>query len=43
MSSPLPLTLRVHRAISEVPRGAWDALLDETAVPFLEWAFLAAL
>jgi predicted N-acyltransferase len=43
MSSPLPLTLRVHRAITEVPRGAWDALLDDAAVPFLEWAFLAAL
>jgi hypothetical protein len=43
MSSPLPLTLRVHRAITEVPRGAWDGLLDDEAVPFLEWAFLAAL
>jgi predicted N-acyltransferase len=43
MSSSLPLTLRVHRAITEVPRGAWDALLDDTAVPFLEWSFLAAL
>jgi len=43
MSSPLPLTLRVHRAITEVPRGAWDALLDDAAIPFLEWDFLAAL
>jgi predicted N-acyltransferase len=43
MSSPLPLTLRVHRAITEVPRGAWDGLLEDSAVPFLEWAFLAAL
>jgi hypothetical protein len=43
MSSSLPLTLRVHRAITELPRGAWDGLLDEEAVPFLEWAFLAAL
>ena len=43
MSSSLPLTLRVHRAITEVPRGAWNGLLDAEAVPFLEWAFLAAL
>jgi predicted N-acyltransferase len=43
MSDPLPPTLRVHRALSEVPRGAWDALLDDAARPFLEWAFLAAL
>lgn len=43
MSSPLPLTLRVHRSITELPRGAWDGLLDDQAVPFLEWAFLAAL
>jgi uncharacterized protein len=43
MSAPLPLTLRVHRAIQDVPQAAWDALLDESAQPFLEWAFLAAL
>lgn len=43
MSSSLPLTLRVHRSITELPRGAWDGLLDEASVPFLEWAFLAAL
>ncbi|WNG50230.1 N-acetyltransferase [Archangium minus] len=43
MSDPLPPTLRIHRAITEVPRGAWDALLDDAARPFLEWAFLAAL
>ncbi|HLM44884.1 MAG TPA: peptidogalycan biosysnthesis protein, partial [Myxococcaceae bacterium] len=43
MSDPLPPTLRVHRALSEVPRGAWDALLDDAARPFVEWAFLVAL
>ncbi|HEX8820281.1 MAG TPA: GNAT family N-acetyltransferase [Archangium sp.] len=43
MSDPLPPTLRVHRAITELPQGAWDALLDDAARPFLEWAFLAAL
>ena len=43
MSAPLPLTLRVHRAITDVPEPAWDALLDEEGLPFLEWAFLAAL
>jgi uncharacterized protein len=43
MSDPLPSTLRIHRAITEVPRGAWDELLDDAARPFSEWAFLAAL
>ncbi len=43
MSTPLPLTLRVHRAITDVPRAAWDALLDAEGVPFTEWAFLEAL
>ena len=43
MSAPLPLTLRVHRAITDVPQPAWDALLDDAGVPFLEWEFLAAL
>ena len=43
MSDPLPPTLRIHRALSEVPQGAWDALLDDAARPFLEWAFLVAL
>lgn len=43
MSAPLPLTLRVHRAITDVPQAAWDALLDDAGVPFLEWTFLAAL
>lgn len=43
MSTSLPLTLRIHRAITDVPRDAWDALLDEEGVPFAEWEFLAAL
>ncbi|MBF5042131.1 N-acetyltransferase [Aggregicoccus sp. 17bor-14] len=43
MSAPLPLSLRVHHAITDVAEAAWDALLDEAGLPFLEWAFLAAL
>ncbi|XXF76852.1 GNAT family N-acetyltransferase [Myxococcaceae bacterium GXIMD 01537] len=43
MSTPLPLTLRIHRAITDVPRAAWDALVDEEGLPFAEWGFLAAL
>jgi uncharacterized protein len=43
MSEPPPSILRVHRAITELPRSSWDALLDDAARPFLEWAFLAAL
>src|SRR5947209_2584332 len=43
MSDSLPLQLRVHGAIREIPRVAWDALLDEEAIPFLEWLWLDAL
>ncbi|HYR55716.1 MAG TPA: GNAT family N-acetyltransferase [Myxococcaceae bacterium] len=43
MSTPLPAQLRVHSAISEVPRDAWNALLDEESIPFLEWQWLEAL
>ena len=43
MSQSLPTQLKVHRAISEIPEAAWNALVDEEAVPFLEWGFLEAL
>ena len=45
MSTPLPLTLRVLRQLSEVPEAAWDALVaeDAQAQPFLYWRFLHAL
>ena len=43
MSRPTPATLRVHRALTEVAQQDWDALLDDAAVPFMEWAFLVAL
>jgi predicted N-acyltransferase len=43
VTSDASLSVRVHRALSEVPRAAWDALLDEEATPFLEWAWLASL
>ena len=35
--------LRVLDWISEVPQKSWDALLDEGASPFLEWAWLESL
>jgi uncharacterized protein len=43
MSQSLPTQLKVHRAISDIPEAAWDALVDEEAAPFLEWAWLEAL
>jgi hypothetical protein len=43
MSTPLPTTLRILPSLHEVPRAAWDALVDEEGSPFLEWTFLAAL
>ena len=43
MSHPLPSTLRVHGAITDIPRASWDALLTPEARPFLEWEWLAAL
>jgi uncharacterized protein len=43
MSDSLPLQLRVHRSLSEIPRAAWDALVPPEGVPFVEWGWLAAL
>lgn len=43
MSQSLPLQLKVHRGIAEIPEAAWNALLDEDSTPFLEWAWLEAL
>ena len=43
MSQSLPTQLKVHRAISEIPEAAWNALVDEEAAPFLEWRWLEAL
>ena len=43
MSQSLPTQLRVHRAISDIPEAAWNALVDPEAAPFLEWAWLDAL
>jgi hypothetical protein len=37
------LQLRVCQSIHDVPRAAWDALLDERAMPFLRWDWLASL
>ena len=38
-----PLTATVLSKVAEVPRDAWDALLDEDASPFLRWDWLHAL
>jgi predicted N-acyltransferase len=35
--------IRVYDAIDKVPEGAWDALADGKATPFLRWAWLEAL
>jgi predicted N-acyltransferase len=43
MSAPLPFQLRVHPAISDIPREAWNALVPEDSVPFLEWDWLDTL
>jgi predicted N-acyltransferase len=43
MSDLLPVQLRVHKAISELPQHAWDALVEEDGQPFLEWTWLDAL
>lgn len=43
MSESLPLQLQLHGSIRELPRASWDALLDEEATPFLEWAWIDAL
>ncbi len=37
------LSARVIGKVSEVPREAWDALVDEHASPFLRWDWLSAL
>ena len=31
------------RGIEEIPREEWNALVDDAAIPFLEWEWLAAL
>jgi predicted N-acyltransferase len=35
--------IEVYDAISELPRAAWDALLDEQSTPFMRHAWLEAL
>ena len=39
----MSLQLRVLDSIAAVPEAAWDALVDPSAVPFGEWAWLEAL
>jgi predicted N-acyltransferase len=38
-----PYALRISRSIQDLPRAAWNALLIEETVPFLDWDWLAAL
>jgi hypothetical protein len=42
MSAPSP-SLRVHAAMAEIPKDAWDALAVPLETPFLEWDFLHLL
>ncbi len=43
MSEALPIQLKIHRAIADIPEGAWNGLVDAAASPFCEWAWLEAL
>jgi predicted N-acyltransferase len=43
MSQPLPTQLRIVQAIRDIPKAAWDELLDGSSTPFLEWTWLEAL
>lgn len=43
MSAVLPSQLRVHAALREIPREAWNALVPPDGAPFLEWDWLHAL
>jgi uncharacterized protein len=43
MSGTLPTQVKLLESIRDVPREAWDALVDAEAAPFLEWAWLDAL
>lgn len=38
-----PVSVRVLRAVGEVPAAAWNALLDDAARPFLDHRYLSAL
>ena len=40
---PLPLEVRVHASIRELPEAAWDALEGVRGAPFLTHAWLSAL
>lgn len=45
MSEALPLQLKVHTAVSDIPEATWNALVehDPWAVPFMEWRWLESL
>jgi uncharacterized protein len=43
MSGTLPTQVKLLESIRDVPREAWDALVDAEAAPFLEWSWLEAL
>jgi len=43
MSGTLPTQVKLLESIADVPRSAWDALVDAPAAPFLEWSWLEAL
>jgi len=39
----MALTIRVHRALSEIPRAQWDALTADAPTPIFDWAWLNLL
>jgi uncharacterized protein len=43
MSGTLPTQVRLLESIRDVSAESWDALVDDEAAPFLEWAWLEAL
>lgn len=43
MSIALPAQLKIHRSIRDVPREAWNALLDEHSTPFPDHRYLSAM
>ncbi|MFL5320455.1 MAG: GNAT family N-acetyltransferase [Myxococcaceae bacterium] len=43
MSQALPTQLRIHRSIRDIPREAWNALVDPASRPFVDHRYLSAL
>ena len=39
----MPLTVRVHRSLAEIPRAEWEALTGALPTPVFDWAWLCLL